>query len=120
MLAPVTEFTADDVGAWPYSVSLLVKFVAFLGTLHWLAAEKGDLGRGGVSYVEMLILYELWAGERLVLGKSRCTAPQARAPNFSVSCARAGSSVPSSGRCLPCLVVLVGLCSAQLVPITAG
>ena len=26
-----------------------------------------DLGVGGVSYVELLILYELWAGERLSL-----------------------------------------------------
>ena len=26
----------------------------------------GDLGIGGVSYLELLILYELWAGERLV------------------------------------------------------
>ena len=27
----------------------------------------GDLGVGGVSYLELLILYEKWAGERLVL-----------------------------------------------------
>ena len=29
-----------------------------------------DLGVGGVSYVELLILYELWAGERLSLEKA--------------------------------------------------
>ena len=29
-----------------------------------------DLGVGGVSYVELLILYELWAGESLSLGKA--------------------------------------------------
>ena len=29
-----------------------------------------DLGVGGVSYVELLILYELWAGERLFLEKA--------------------------------------------------
>ena len=48
-----------DVGAWPCSVGLLVKFVAFLGTLC--------IGRGGISYVEMLLLSELWSGERVFL-----------------------------------------------------
>ena len=59
----------DDVAEWPYSTSLLVKWVSFLGSLHW-PAHGGDLGVGGVSYVELLILYELWAGERLVLEKA--------------------------------------------------
>ena len=52
--------TAGDVGAWPCSVGLLVKWVTFRGTLHWLAAGA-DLGGGGVSFVEMLILCELSA-----------------------------------------------------------
>ena len=42
----------------------LVKWVAFFGTLHW-PAGSADLGVGGISHVELLILYELWAGERL-------------------------------------------------------
>ena len=42
--------------------------VAFLGTFHW-PASGADLGVGGVSYVELLVLYELWAGERLVVEK---------------------------------------------------
>ena len=54
-----------DVAARPFSVSLLVKVVRFLGTMHW-PCGIGDLGIGGVSYLELLILYELWAGERLV------------------------------------------------------
>ena len=29
-----------------------------------------DLGVGGISFVELLILYELWAGERLSLEKA--------------------------------------------------
>ena len=58
--------TAEDVGTWLYSDGILVKWVAFLGTLHWLA-DRADLGVGGVSHVGMLVLYELWAGERLVL-----------------------------------------------------
>ena len=62
----VRGITADDVRVWPYSVSLLVKISAFLGTLHWPVAAD-DLGVGGVSFVEILILYELWAGERLCL-----------------------------------------------------
>ena len=62
----VSGVTAVDVRVWPYSVSLLVKMSAFLGTLHWPAGAV-DLGVEGVSFVEMLILYELWAGERLCL-----------------------------------------------------
>ena len=54
-----------DVAVWPFSVSLWVKVVCFLGTLHWPCGVE-DLGIGGVSYLELLILYELWAGERLV------------------------------------------------------
>ena len=40
-----------------------------LGSLHW-PAGCGDLGVGGISYLELLILYELWAGERLSLEKA--------------------------------------------------
>ena len=65
----VSGITVDDVRVWPYSVSLLVKLSAFLGTLHWPVAAD-DLGLGGVSFVELLILYELWAGERLSLERA--------------------------------------------------
>ena len=47
----------------------MVKLVAFLGTLHW-PAGSADHGVGDISYVELLILYELWAGERLSLEKA--------------------------------------------------
>ena len=66
--SPYVAFGADDVAQWPYTLGLLVKWVSFLGSLHW-PAHGGDLGVGGISYVELLILYELWAGERLVLEK---------------------------------------------------
>ena len=66
---PVVAIDADDVAQWPYTPSLLVKWVSFLSSLHW-PAHGGDLGVGGISYVELLILYELWAGERLVLEKA--------------------------------------------------
>ena len=62
----MSGITVEDVRVWPYSVSLLVKVSAFLGTLHWPAGAV-DFGVGGVSFVEMLILYELWAGERVCL-----------------------------------------------------
>ena len=35
---PSTAVAIGDVGAWPYSVGLLVKWVTLLGTLHWPAA----------------------------------------------------------------------------------
>ena len=53
----------DDVGFWPYSVGLLVKLCSFLSSLHW-PSTVDDLGVGGVSFIELLILYERWAGER--------------------------------------------------------
>ena len=66
---PAAVFAAEDEGAWSYSVCLMVKWAAFSGTLHW-PSSGADLGVGGVSHVELLLLYELWAGERLVLEKS--------------------------------------------------
>ena len=65
---PAVTFGAEDVAQWPYTPGLLVKWVAFLGSLHWPAGSV-DLGVGGISYDELLILYELWTGERrLILG----------------------------------------------------
>ena len=55
--------------------SLLVSWsswLLFLGSLHWPSAG-GDLGPGGISYVELLILYELWAGDRFQFEKSCST-----------------------------------------------
>ena len=66
---PVAVIRAEDVALWPYTPCLLVKWVSFLSTLHWPVGDV-DLGVGGVSYVELLILYELWAGERLSLEKA--------------------------------------------------
>ena len=44
----------------------LLRCWLFLGTLHW-PASSFEFGVGGVSFVELLILYEQWAGERLCL-----------------------------------------------------
>ena len=64
---------------WPYSVGILVRFTSFLGTLHWPSgsADLGhwpsgsvDLGHFGVSFLELLILFEQWAGHRLLSEKA--------------------------------------------------
>ena len=52
-----------------------------MGTLHWPAGGS-DLGVGGISCVELLILYELWAGERLSLEKAH---PQYLRPRRPIS-----------------------------------
>ena len=53
--SPAVSLNADDVAQWPYTPSLLVKWFSFLGSLHW-PVHGGDLGVGGISYVELLIL----------------------------------------------------------------
>ena len=63
---PAAVVCAEDSALWPYTPGLLVKWVSFFSTLHWPVGDL-DLGVGGISYVELLILYELWAGERLSL-----------------------------------------------------
>ena len=83
----VTPISCRDIEVWPFSVGMLVKWVSFLSSLHW-PADECDLGVGGVSYLELLILYELWAGERLQLEKA---VPRYRRPGRSISV----SAVPS-------------------------
>ena len=60
---------AEDIALWPKTPGLLVKWVSFSGSLHWPAGGL-NLGVGGISHVELLILYELWARERLSLVKA--------------------------------------------------
>ena len=64
-----TAICAEDIALWPFTPGLLVKWVSFLSSLHWPIGDL-DLGVGGASFVELLILYELWAGERLSLEKA--------------------------------------------------
>ena len=70
------RITADDVAAWPYSVRILVRFTSFLSTLHW-PSGAGDLGHFGVSFLELLILFEQWTGHRLL--SEKVTGPHVRA-----------------------------------------
>ena len=81
---PIACIGEGDIAAWPFSVGLLLKFVHFLGSLHW-PHGAGDLGVGGVSYLELLILYEKWAGERLVI-EGAVPFEACGASNFSVGC----------------------------------
>ena len=53
------HITGADISAWPYSVGILVRFTSFLGTLHWPSGSV-DLGHFGISFLELLILFEQW------------------------------------------------------------
>ena len=66
---PAPAICAEDVALWPYTPRLLEKWVSFLGSIQWPVGGL-DLVVGGISYVELLTLYELWAGERLSLEKA--------------------------------------------------
>ena len=52
----------------PISVGILVRFTSFLGTLHWPSGSV-DLGHFRISFLELLILFEQWAGHRLLSEK---------------------------------------------------
>ena len=70
------HITDADIAAWPYSVGILVRFTSFLGTLHWPSGSL-DLGHFGISFLELLILFEQWAGHRLL--SEKVTRPHVRA-----------------------------------------
>ena len=70
------RITGDDIAAWPYSVSILVRFTSFLSTLHWPSGAV-DLGHFGISLLALLILFEQWAGHRLL--SEKVTRPHVRA-----------------------------------------
>ena len=64
-----------DMAACPYSVSLSCEFSSFLSSLHG-PADSGDSGHHGISFSELLILVEPWAGHRLPFEKVGCQATQ--------------------------------------------
>ena len=70
------HITAADIAAWPCSVGILVRFTSFRGTLHW-PSDSSDLGHFGISFLELLILFEQWAGHRLL--SEKVTRPHVRA-----------------------------------------
>ena len=75
---------AEDVVQWPYTTGLLVKWIAFsklFALACWWSGSWGwkyFLCRGW-----LLILYELWAGERLTLEKAH---PRYLRPGVQFQC----------------------------------
>ena len=61
--------TPDDVAAWPYSVNILLVFSSFLASLHWPQGVS-DLGKFGISYFELLLMFEVFPGFRLQTEKT--------------------------------------------------
>ena len=59
------RISGADIAAWPYSVGILSRFTSFLNTLHWHPGTE-DFGHFGISFLELLILFEQWAGHRLL------------------------------------------------------
>ena len=84
---PDIFISAHDVGRWPFFVGALVKLAAFLRSLSW-TGEVADLGSGGISNVELLILYERWVRERLRIEDS---IPKYRRPGRPISVSAAPS-----------------------------
>ena len=126
---PPSAVTADDVCLWPFSVWILVRLAAFLGTLHWSSAGT-DLGPGGVSYVELLILFMSFG---LVRGFSlrrlfldvRGLIAQFQCRLFLLVQALilgdlASFLVPCFVRCVLCPVALAGLSLVVLALTTVG
>ena len=70
------HITGADIAAWPHSVSILIRFTSFLNTLHWSSGSV-DLGHLGISFLELSILFEQWAGHRLL--SEKVTIPHIRA-----------------------------------------
>ena len=70
------RITGADIAAWPYSVSILIRFTSFFTTLHWLSGSV-DFGHFCISFMELLILFEQWAGHRLP--SEKVTRPHVRA-----------------------------------------
>ena len=101
---PASAISAEDIVNWPSTTGILVKWVAFLGTPHWPAGGS-DLGVDVVSYVELQILYELWAGERFTLEKAHPRYLRPGRPN-SVSAVPFGPGIDiwRSCRCIGALM----------------
>ena len=69
------HISGAGTAAWPYSVGILIRFTSFLNTLHWPSGSD-DFGHFGVSFWELLILFEQWAGYRLL--SEKVTRPHVR------------------------------------------
>ena len=52
------SITQEDVAVWPYSVNILLVFSSFLASLHGPQGNP-DFGKFGISYFELLLMFEL-------------------------------------------------------------
>ena len=105
----------------------MIRFTSFLETLHWPSGSV-DFGHFGISFWELLILFEQWAGHRLL--SEKVTRHHVRAnrriliPSVPVSVLKFGMVasllVAWFVPLLSCLVVLVGFYLANLVLICLG
>ena len=50
------RITGADIAAWPYSVSIFIRFTSFLDTLHWPSGSD-DFGHFGISFFGALNLF---------------------------------------------------------------
>ena len=103
---PLTDV---DVSVRPFSVSMLVKFTSFLSTLRF-PEGLNEMGKFGVSYLEILILFEKWMGHRLLPEKTVTipnrpgtavhigTSPVSDGVQIRVGCQFIGSMFRSLGR----------------------
>ena len=105
-----------DIAAWPYSVGILFRFTSFLSTLHWPSGSD-DLGHFGISFLKLLILFEQWAGHRLLSAK--VTRPHVGAGELKFDMV-VSFSVAYFVPFLSYLVVLVGSCLASLALVCPG
>ena len=55
--------------SWPYSVDILLVFSSFLASLHW-PQDTSDFGKFGISYFELLLMFEVYTGHRLQTEKT--------------------------------------------------
>ena len=68
---PASAICAEDIAHWPYTPGLLVKWWCFLGHTSLACWWIGSWGWWYfLCGIALLILYELWAGERLSLEKA--------------------------------------------------
>ena len=75
------SITREDVAVWPYSVNILLEFSSFLASLHWPQGGT-DLGKFGISYFELLLMFEIYVGHRLHAEKAVRSHLRPRRPLF--------------------------------------
>ena len=102
------SLTDDDISFWPFSTPILFKFTSFLSTLRW-PEGLNEMGKLGVSYLELVILFEKWLGHRLLPEKtvpvkqrpgrpiSICTPPASEGVQIRLGCQFLGSLFRSLG-----------------------